>query len=401
MGVLKRNVNRNKVRRDSIGSLLKVLFISSLFLFASMNNTTIMAEGFFIVDEVNSISINEGEPGTVLCIQDDLLYVGLINYSEGEGYSNIIQIIDVHQPENPVVVGRYELGFYEYLIDFKISENIAYMITWLAYIIGHYCSVELLDITDPTNPVRIGSSTPESIRYYRVNNTDRIGIYKNYTYVSSNELLIFDCSNRTLPMRVGSYPSSLGDVHVENDYLYLVSNGVTIYSLADPVNPVFLGAVESTKGFSVRSGVYGNYVISAFRDAGIQVYDCTDPTQPTICKDYNFPYWQLYIEGNIQDMEIVGDRVFTGGKELYVFDISKPQKLKRIAWLTIGDKNLSQITVANNCLYLTIDSNIRIYSYVENSLERNIGIGIGVGLTVVVGASMFIRWKKKRKERNG
>lgn len=396
MGVLKRNEKRCKGRRDSISTLLKLLFISSLFLFVLMYNATIMGDGFFIVDEVNSILINEGEPGTVLCIQDDLLYVSLINYTEGEGYSNIIQIIDVHQPENPVVVGSYELGVYEYLLDFKIRENIAYMLTELWYIIGQWGSVALLDITDPTNPVRIGSSTPESIRYYRVNRTDRIGIYKNYTYVSSWELLIFDCSNRTLPVRVGSYPSSLGDVHVENDYLYLVSNGVTIYSLADPVNPVFLGAVESTKGFSVRSGVYGNYVISAFRDAGIQVYDCTDPTQPTICGDYSFPNWQLYIEGNIQDMEIVGDRVFAGGNELYVFDISKPQKLKRMARLKVGDQNLSQITVANNYMYLTFPSSIRIYSYVENSLGRNFGLVIGIGLPIVIVGSILIVRKKKK-----
>jgi len=387
--------SRSKGRRDSVSTLLKLLFISSILFIVSMNNATIMGEGFFIVDEVNSISINEGEPGTVLCIQDDLLYVSLINYTEGEGYSNILQIIDVHQPENPIVVGRYELVFAENLLDFKIRENIAYMLTRLPYV-GQYCSVTLLDIADPTNPVQIGSSAPESIRAYRVNNTDRIGIYKNYTYVSSNELLIFDCSNQTLPVKVASYPSSLGDLYVNNDYLYLVSNGVTIYSLANPVNLVFLGAVDSTKGVSVGSGVYGNYVISAFRDAGIQVYDCTDPTQPTICKDYDFPSWQLYIEGNIQDMEIVGDRVFTGGSELYVFDISKPQKLKRIARLPIGDQNLSQIIVANNYLYLTIDSNIIIYSYIENSLGRNLGIGIGVGLTVMVGASLFIRWKKKR-----
>jgi hypothetical protein len=361
-----------------------------------MNNATIMGEGFFIIDEVSTMLLNDDEFDSVLCIQDDLLYLSLINYTEGEGYSNIIQIIDVHQSENPVVVGRYEFGVYEYLFDFKISENIAYMLTELAYIIGQFCSVELLDISDPTNPVRIGSSTPESIYYYRVNRTDRIGIYNNYTYVSSlNKLLVFDCSNRTLPVRVGSYPSSLGDVHVENDYLYLVSNSVTIYSLADPVNPVFLGAVNSTKGVSVRSGVYGNYVISAFRDVGIQVYDCTDPTQPTICKDYNFPNRQLYIEGNIQDMEIVGDRLFTGGSELYVFDISNPQKLKRMARLPIGDQNLSRITVANNYMYLTIDSNIRIYSYVENSLGRNFGLGIGLGLPIIIVGSILIVRKKK------
>jgi len=395
MGVLKKNENGCKGRRDSISTLLKLLFISSLFLFVSMNNAIIMGEGFFNIEEVSTILLNDEGYDNVLCIQDDFLYLSVVNYSEEEGHLHKLRIIDVHQPENPVVVGTFELESAEELLDFKINENIAYMLKRLPFI-GQYSSIVLLNITNPINPVPIGSSTPETIRSYKVNNTDRIAIYKNYTYVSSRELLIFDCSNQTLPVKVGSYPSSLGDVHVENDYLYLVSNGVTIYSLADPVNPEILGVVESTKGISVRSGVYGNYVISAFRDAGIQVYDCTDSTQPTICEDYDFPEWQLYIEGNIQDMEIVGDRVFTGGRELYVFDISKPQKLKRMARLKVGDQNLSQIIVANNYLYLTIDSNIRIYSYVENFLARNIGLGIGVGLPVVIGTSLLICWRKKK-----
>jgi hypothetical protein len=197
-------------------------------------------------------------------------------------------------------------------------------------------------------------------------------------------------------VKVKSYPSSIGDLFVKNDYLYHVSNSVTIYSLADPENPVVLGVVESTKGVSVRSGVYGNYIISAFQDAGMQVYDCTDPTHPTICKDYEFPNWQFYIEGNILDMTIVGDRAFTGGKEIYVFDISKPQKLHRIARIAIGDYNISQITIANNYLYLTINDSIRIYSYLENSFGRNFGLGIGIGVLVIITASLLI-WRKKKQ----
>jgi hypothetical protein len=356
-----------------------------------MNKITIIGEGFFIFEEVNSSLLTEGEDGTVLFIQDDLLYIYLKN-------SNIIKIIDVHQPENPVVVGRYELEGVERLLDFKISENIAYLLERLPTI-GHYCLLTLLNITDPTNPVRIGCSTLESIITYRVNNTDRIGIYKNYAYVSSRELLIFDCSNRTLPVRVGIYPSSLGDVHVENDYLYLVSNGVTIYSLADPANPVILGAVESTKGISAGSGVYGNYVIIAYQDSAIQVYDCTDPSQPTICWFKDYWDWNLYIERNIHDMEIVEERLFIGGGELYIFDISNPQILKRRARLNIGDQNISRIILSNNYIYLTILNNIRIYSYVESFLARNIGIGISLSLSVVVGASILIFIVKRKRTR--
>jgi len=394
MGVLKKNEKRHKGRRHAVSTLLKLLFLCSILLAVSNNKATIMGEGFFIIDEVNSISINEGEPGTVLCIQDDLLYVSLINYTEGEGYSNIIQIIDVHQPENPVVVERYEVE--GALLAFKISGNIAYMLLASGLLSEVKFFVATLNITDPTNPVLLGSSALVSLFPFRFESSDQISIYKNYTYASSGDLVIFDCSNLSLPVKVAKYNWTAGEMYIKNDLLYMVWNGVKIYSLADPVNPVLLGEINSAKHPTTGSGVYGNYVINAFQDSGIQVYDCTDPTQPTICKDYDFPNWRLFIEGNIQGMAIVGARVFTGGSELYVFDISKPQKLKRTARLTIGDQNLSQITVANNYIYLNIDDDIIIYSYIENSLGRNIGIGIGVGLPVVVGASLFIRWKKKR-----
>lgn len=383
--------NRNTGRKYSIVTLLKLSCICTLFLFVSTSKATVLGEGSFIVDEVQSLLLNDVGNGYVLYEQDGLLYLAVML-----GSQQLVRIIDVHQPENPILVGSYELELAERLRDFKINGNIAYMLTELSISSPFRCSVVLLNVTDPTNPIRVGSSTRENVRTYLVDFSDRICIYKNYTYVSSNELLIFDCSNRTLPVKVANYTSSLGDLYVKNDYLYLVSDDVKIYSLADPMNPVFLGAVNSTKQSTVGSGVYGNYVISAFQESGIQVYNCTDPTQPTICEEYDIPNWQLYIEGNIQDMEIVGDKLFTGGSELYVFDISTPHKLKRLARVNFGDQNISRITVANNYMYLTIDNNIRVYSYLENALGRNLGLGIGIGLPVVVGASLYIRWKKKR-----
>lgn len=389
MGAMKTIENRCKRRRNSV-PILKLLIISSILLVVSMNTATIMGEGFFIIDEVHTSLLDDVRSGYVLCEQDGFLYLAV-----DLGYKRLVRIIDVQQPESPVVVGSYDLEDAEHLVDFKISENIAYMLTELGIFSPFRCSVALLNITDPTNPVRVGSSALENVRTYQVSFSDRICIYKNYTYVSSNELLIFDCSNRTLPVKVANYTSSLGDLHVKNDCLYLVSTDVKIYSLADPVNPVFLGAVNSTKHPTTGSGVYGNYVISAFQESGIQVYDCTDPTQPTICDDYDFPNWEDPVEGIIQDLDIVGDRLFAGGGKLYVFDISIPQNLKRIARINFGDQNISRITVANNYMYLNMHGTIRMYSYVENSLGRNLGLGIGIGLPVVIVGSLLILWKKK------
>jgi len=389
MGVLRINKVRQRGIKNSFFTQLKLMFICFLFLSISMNNITIRGEGFSIINEVETSLLKDGEEGAVLCEHNGYLYLQV------KGYKKTVQIIDVRQPESPIVVGSYELE--GTLLDFKISENIAYLLIELGLYTGIRYLVALVNITDPTNPVHLGSSALEKITTSRVECSEQISIYKNYTYVSSDELLIFDCSNRTLPVKVANYTSTGGQIHIKNDFLYLVSAGVKIFDLTDPVNPLLLGELNSTKHFSVGSGVYGNYVINAFRESGIQSYDCTDPTQPTICEDYDFPKWQIGAKGIVHDIDIVEDRLFAGGDKLYIFNIRKPQNLKRIAMKNIGDQNINRITVASNYIYLTIDSNIRIYSYVENSLLRNIGLGIGIGLTILVGALIFFKKKKTSK----
>ncbi|NHJ84334.1 MAG: hypothetical protein FK734_02655 [Asgard group archaeon] len=378
-------------------TLLKLVGFSLIILFTPTVNTIIMSKGFFISNQINSISIIETEPGKTLCIQNDLLYVSLINYTEGVGYSNIIQIIDVHQPESPIVTERYKLLGGEYLIDFKIVGNIAYMLTELAILSPYRGSVGLLNISDPANPIRLGGSELFSLTTYRVNFTDRMCVYNNYIYVSSNDLHVFDCYNSSLPVKVASYPSSFCDLHIKDDFLYLVSNGIKIFSLTNPVNPIFLGEVNSIKNDSVRSVVYDHYVINAFRDSGLEVYDCSDTYHPTICGNYDFPRWRLYLKGEIQDIAIINDRLFAGGSEINIFDLTKPQNLKWISWLSFENQNINQIIVTNNYLYLSDYNNINIYSYIENSLGRNIGIGFGITVIVIGASLIWIRRRKKLK----
>jgi hypothetical protein len=388
--------NRSKVRKESFSALLKLLCICTLLLFVSVNNATVLGEGSFILKKVNTSLLIDVGSGYVLCEHDGFLYLIV----EDSSPTDKIRIVDVQQPENPFVVGSYGLESSEHLIDFKISENIGYLLTELAGIFSQFrFSVTTLNMSDPTNPVRIGSSAMEAIAINDVSYTEHISVYKNYTYVSSKyELLIFDCSNHTLPVKVANYTSTGGDVHINNDFLYLVFDGVTIYSLADPVNPTLLAEVNSTKHTSAGSGVYGNYVIQAFKSFGLQVYNCSDPSQPTICGNYDFPDQEFDSGGQIQDMEIVGERLFAGKRKLYVFDLSEPQNLVMTARKNIGSDSIRRIYALENYLYLTISDYVRIYSYIENSLGRNLGlgIGIGVGLPLVVGASLVFLWKKKR-----
>ncbi|NHJ48002.1 MAG: hypothetical protein FK733_09455 [Asgard group archaeon] len=397
MGVLRKIRTRYSGIMNLIYKQLKLMFICFLFLSISINNIAIDGEGFFILDEVNSSLSEEDESSEILCIQDGYLYLNMWNFSEPYMSYNYVKIIDVHQPDNPVITGIIEFENGESLVAITIKENIAYILMELWVLCYDRYFLTLVDITDPANPVRLGNSTTETIVTFRAESPQNLRVYKNYTYVSADELFIFDCSNHTLPVKVNNLASTGGELHIKNDFLYLVYSGVRIYNLVDPVHPLLLGEVNSTKQFSVGSGVYGDYVVNVFREFGLESYDCTDPAHPNICWDYIFPSWKIGITGIVHDTEIVEDRLFAGGDRLYIFNIRKPQKPKRIAWIHISDHNITRIMVENNYLYLTIQNNITIYSYLENSLERNIGLGIGIPLSVVIGISVVFWWKKKRR----
>ncbi len=397
MGVLKRNENKCMGRRHSVTTLLKVLFISSILLVVSMNNTIIMGEGFFIIDEISFTLLEEGERGTVLTVQDDLLYLFVSNSTQEGSFADSIRIVDVQQPENPEVVGRYDLDKDDYVVDFKIKDNIAYILRQIFYSGGINWTVTLLNITNPSNPVELGISAVETaISYIFGLGSWCLVNYENYTYVSTDfELIIFNTSNPTLPLKVANYTSTGGELHVNLDFLYLVSNGVKIYNITNPINPVFLGEVNSTKHTIAGSDLYGNYIINAFWHSGIQVYNCTDPFHPIICWNFDFPDNEFFPEGTIHDMKIIGDRLFTGANRLNVFDINNPQEVKRIARLKIGGKAIDRLVVSEDYIYLTIWGRIKFYSYSENNLPRNIGIGISIGLPIVIVASLLIRRKRR------
>ena len=79
MGVLKRNR-----RKYSTFTLFKLFCVCFLIYSVSINSSIIMSEGFFIIDEINFTLLEEEERGTVLVLQDDLLYLFVSNSTQNQ-----------------------------------------------------------------------------------------------------------------------------------------------------------------------------------------------------------------------------------------------------------------------------------------------------------------------------
>jgi len=399
MGAMKRNNGNMRRKRDIISKISMLIIISFVFLTISTCKNSLIVEGSYVIKEHQSLLLEEGETGAVKYIHDDIAYLLTRNSSQDFEDPYNLFLVDIQQPTHPIRLGRFDLAAKELLLDVKVEGNIAYLLRMKTYLgLGNW-TITILDITEPENPIHL-SSINENITHTAWDLWD-FTIYNNYLYVCSDSSLeIFDCSNLTLPVKVATHVSFTGDIYINNEYMYLVSSRIKTYDLTDPINPILLGEVNCTKHTPAGSGVFGNYVIRAFWWSGLQAFNLTDPYHPTICGNYRFPQREIQPGGQIHNMEIQGDLLFAGGRKLYVFDISNPQQLERIAAKRIGDRDISSIALSGNYIFTNIHNAIVVWFYSETSLERNLGLGlgIGVGLPVVVGVSILIGKRKKKRE---
>lgn len=199
----------------------------------------------------------------------------------------------------------YQAGYYRTTLAEDVYVKGAY-----AYIADSSAGFKIVNVTDPTSPayassysiggsasavvvsgdyayiavglnglVIIDVSNPESPNYYTEFDTDGraddVYVYKNYIYIAdaSGGLKIYRVSDLSL---VGTYSSSnVRDVHVTDDYAYLVggSYGITILDVSTPSSPAFIATYDPGTGTQNDVYVSGKYVYVSDSDSGLQIYE--------------------------------------------------------------------------------------------------------------------------------
>jgi len=177
--------------------------------------------------------------------------------------------------EKPEVVGDYH-GI-DYLWNVYIDGD-------HAYLASDYHGLEVLDISNPENPVYINNN-------YTMGNTKDVFVKGDHAYVlsSGGYFEIFDCqdpwsslsqiSYLTLP--VGSGHEG-GSVFVAGDYAYVTFTFEDFYiiDVTNPTNPQLLCSYN-TAGDAYEVVVEGKYAFIADGIGGFLVLDISNPNQPT------------------------------------------------------------------------------------------------------------------------
>lgn len=177
------------------------------------------------------------------------------------------RIIDISDPTNPVSVGSPSIWSHH-------GQEVA-IEGDLCLMPGAEDGLTVIDITDVTAPaIRPNYSTSGSIL--------GVAIQGRYAYVvGSDNFEVLDISNPATVARVGFLASPDGlQVAVAGFHAYVVTSGgeLRVFDVADPASPTLIATVPAPGARDIS--VNGNWAYVAAGDDGLLLVDISDPTLP-------------------------------------------------------------------------------------------------------------------------
>jgi hypothetical protein len=191
--------------------------------------------------------------------------------------------------------------------------------------------LHILDVSDPERPVLIGRSEP--LLPYFITDIVLTGDYALVVGYSGG-LRVVDVSDRANPIELGAYDLPAGgensSVAVTGRHAYVtISGGLRVLDLANPAAPVevaSLSAPEESKWYGVQ--IAGSQAYLSGSDAFL-VLDISNPARPVEVGR---------LEGRTQLIAVAGGLAYLGrDSRLAVVDVSDPRALAEIGSLDVSD----------------------------------------------------------------
>jgi hypothetical protein len=273
---------------------------------------------------------------TTLSYAQDLDVVGNIAYvAEDEAG---MQIIDISDPQDPVLLGSYNSpSMYTWSFSVTVVDSLAYLTenAWIS-------RLKIIDVSDPENPSLLCSlTTPGSCNYVTVVDT-LVYVADGYNH----GLRIINVSDLEHPTTVGSVltPGQAVSVAVDGDIAYVADGyaGVSIIDVSDPVSPVLLG----TYNWGWVSSVTVKNSIAYVASYALTIADVSDPLNPVILCNYETP-------GEPYSSVVEDSTAYIADQEagILVLDIADPQNPMLIG--TYDTPGVAQyLKVINNVAYV-------------------------------------------------
>ena len=225
--------------------------------------------------------------------------------------------VDISDPKNPVIASAYPT--------LEMATGLAVYGDYV-FICSRYFGIEIIDASDIYNP-----------QYYsQVSNLEEMydcSVYDHYLYVGiwgQKKVQIYDISDLRKPELAGTIllDGNAGGIVVDNGILYAstgyhsrddstsissvgfgMGNGMEIYDVSDPNNPVWLSTSKIDGRYKYSGNDYwkikvsGKYAFLASTYSGLYIFDVSNLSAPvrvencTIRIEKNSPNYKAYISG--------------------------------------------------------------------------------------------------------
>ncbi len=246
-------------------------------------------------------------------------------YNIFEGF----EIIDVSDKINPRQISYTDLG--EDAVGIAVDSDYAFILTkHLDSPQNYSTNMYIYDISSPNNPVELNSKNFPFI-------SSRILISGNYAYIAThNGLEVVDITDRTNPVLTGSFGANLNvrDVFFRDDTVLLAADydGLYVVNATDKTNPVQIvsyntedraqGVKMQGENIFVASGVSGMYTLELISETNGGGDDNNDssliPIEFTVLQNFPNPFnsgtkiqYYMPVNGAVQiDLfDIMGNKV--------------------------------------------------------------------------------------------
>jgi hypothetical protein len=249
--------------------------------------------------------------------------------------SSGVLIFDISNPDAPVQVANYNPSNSLDMEDAKVSNGIGYFAS------NNGGGVHIVDLSDPTHPTLITRITAATGGYDYVHNVVLDGThlyFPNYAPFGSPAVQVWDVSNPQSPFLIRTIittdPTYIHDLTVENNRLYTAGNGANTdiwdVSNIDTQAPVLLGTIASgARTASAVPSSDGNYLFvtrELFSFAGdLSVYDISNPASALLVYRATGPQIGLDATSAFQP-KVVGNTLYMTWDQagLAVFDVTNP-----------------------------------------------------------------------------
>lgn len=190
----------------------------------------------------------------------------------------------------------------------------------LAYLALGRVGVEIVDVSNPENPDKIGSFDTSGI-------SKAVAVENQYMYIADGRegLRILNVSDPRFPGEVGFFntPSSAEDVAVVNKFAYVADgrSGLLVINVEDKSSPKRFGNQSEYKinGSILRVAIQENYAYLGDNRNNLRIVNINNPRK---IEEVSV----LDVGAEIKDMDVLGDRAYlaTGVQGMVVVDISDP-----------------------------------------------------------------------------